>query len=103
MPSAKYAHFAMWDDGDKSVLCCGGEDVPRTGCFKYAGDEWIDLGDILLHERGYSSAAELSDGRYWIAGGGYGYEVPSACACFSQDMHRVGLKLGLIHTVLPPI
>ncbi len=78
MPSENYAHFAMWDDYDKTVLCCGGWDSVHKGCFEYAGDEWNDLGDILLHARGYSSAAELHDGSYWISGGGYGYELGNA-------------------------
>ncbi len=71
MPEEKDALFAMWDDVDQSVLCCGGESPSSElkRCFKYTGDEWIDLGDVLTHRRRYSSAAKLSDGRYWIAGG----------------------------------
>ncbi len=72
LPSDKYAPFAIWDESDKSVLCCGG-DGSSSSCFKYTKAEWIDLGDILIHERRYSSAAKLSDGRYWISGG-IGYE-----------------------------
>ncbi len=73
MPRDKYRHFVLWDNGDGSVLCCGGWDNSgsQKGCFKYAGEEWLDLGDILLDDRVASSAVELSDGRYWICGGGY--------------------------------
>ncbi len=71
LPHMKCSHFAMWDDVDQSVLCCGG--YPTSSelkrCFKYTGDEWIDLGDVLGHDRSYSKAAELSNGRYWISGG----------------------------------
>ncbi len=81
MPIAKGDNFAIWDEGDKSVLCCGGEgdpdddsDSPRR-CLKYAGDEWIDLGDILLDQRTYSTAVQLSDGRFWIAGSYYRYKL----------------------------
>ncbi len=74
MPNYKYSHFAVWDKSDESALCCGGWDGGDTSieykqCFKYAGEEWMDLGDILKHIRIWSSAAELNDGRYWIAGG----------------------------------
>ncbi len=71
MPDEKDALFAMWDDVDQSVLCCGGETSSSEykRCFKYTGEEWMDLGDVLRHQRRYSRAAKLSDGRYWIAGG----------------------------------
>ncbi len=71
MPEEKGAHFAMWDNVDQSVLCCGGNPTSSEykRCFKYTGEEWMDLGDVLRHPRRYSSAAKLSDGRYWIAGG----------------------------------
>ncbi len=75
MPDEKDELFAMWDDDDQSILCCGGEPVSLEGkrCFKYIGEEWIDLGDVLRHQRRSSSASKLSDGRYWIMGG-FGYE-----------------------------
>ncbi len=70
MPNANYYDFAMWDNGDNSVLCCGGSPSSLyQNCYKYSGYKWIDLGDILLHDRIYSSAAQLRDGRYWISGG----------------------------------
>ena len=71
MPDEKDALFAMWDDVDQSVLCCGGETSSSEykRCFKYTGEEWMDLGDVLRHQRRFASAAKLSDGRYWIAGG----------------------------------
>ncbi len=70
MPHRKGDHFAMWDDVDQSVLCCGGDPTTEyKRCFKYTGDEWIDLGDILRLPRRFASAVELSDGRYWITGG----------------------------------
>ncbi len=75
MPSVKSSHIAMWDDGGKSVLYCGGYNSESKRCLKYYNNEWINLGDILLHERGESSAVELSDGRYWISGGMVGYEL----------------------------
>ncbi len=68
----------MWDDGDQSVLCCGGEYPSEyKRCFKYSNAEWIDLGDILMHQRRFSTAVELSDGRYWVTGG-LRYEVLTA-------------------------
>ena len=73
MPIGKGDLFAMWDYGDKSVLCCGGggfnESLLHKQCSKYSGADWIDLGDILIHDRRWSAAVELSDGRYWISGG----------------------------------
>ncbi len=71
MPSPKDGQFAMWDSGDRSVLCCGGsgDNESDKRCFKYSGAEWIDLRDILLHDRRDSRAVKLSDGRYWIYGG----------------------------------
>ncbi len=75
LPSGKRYHFAMWDEGDKSVLCCGGEpSLQHKRCYKYAGDEWIDVGEILKNQRHHSTAVKLSDGRYWISGG-YRYEL----------------------------
>ncbi len=76
MPDGKYAHFAIWDRVDGSALCCGGYDDASSQlkrCYKYAGADWLDMGDVLIHERRASSAVELSDGRYWISGG-EGYE-----------------------------
>ena len=71
IPSSKSGHFAIWDSSDNSVLCCGGysDGSKDNRCFKYTGDKWIDLGEILRRDREYSSAAQLSDGSYWIAGG----------------------------------
>ena len=52
MLSAKYDHFAMWDRGDNSVLCCGGfGSSPSQRCYKYSSDEWTDLRDISVHDR----------------------------------------------------
>ena len=76
MPRGKFAHVALWDNRDQSVLCCGGGDQvgdPRQ-CFKYTGAEWMNLGDILIGDRSFSSTVELSDGRYWISGDGGKYE-----------------------------
>ena len=70
MLSAKYDHFAMWDRGDNSVLCCGGFGSSQgQRCYKYSGDEWSDMGDVLLQYRALSAAVQLSNGDYWISGG----------------------------------
>ncbi len=77
MPNAKYCIFAMWDDSDESVLCCGGYDDDSSmwrRCYEYSADAWTDLGDILVDQRRFSSAVKLSDGRYWISGGFQGYK-----------------------------
>ncbi len=98
MPKSRYYNFAMWDNDVRSVLCCGGYNSSSSKskrCFKYTGDEWTDLGDILRHQRAESRAAELSDGRYWISGG-HGYQLLDLLCCWCE-MYQVGQKLSLIH------
>ncbi len=82
MPRAERSVFALWDESDNSVLCCGGVTAPSTSkqCFKYTGAEWIDLGEVLRHERKTATKVKLSDGRYWISGGGFRYEPLNLCA-----------------------
>ena len=90
IPSSKYDNFAMWDDHDKSVLCCGGEpSLQHKRCYKYTGDEWIDLGEILKHQRYHSRAVELSDGRYWISGGAHGYELPNLWVLRCTELGKI--------------
>ncbi len=71
LPEGRIKLFAMWDDADKSILCCGGQSKhsgDSARCFKYSGAEWIDLGSIMRHGRFNARPAKLSDGRYWISG-----------------------------------
>ncbi len=90
MPTGKLAPFAIWDSVDKSVLCYGGIDyiTELRGCWKYTGDEWIDLRDILRRPRAASTAAKLSDGRYWITGG-YRYELQNLCTVLVLSKRNV--------------
>ncbi len=81
MPKARADNFAMLGHSDGSVLCCGGavNGVKNLKqCYKYSGAEWIDVGDVLIHERRHSKAVKLSDGRFWIFGG-TGYELLNVC------------------------
>ncbi len=99
MPSDKFAHFAMWDNGDRSVLCCGGQGSfsQHKHCYKYSGDKWIGLGDILLHSRDYACAVQLRDGRYWISGA---VRYQRYSTCMSCMWHVLDWAVVLAHRAL---
>ena len=74
-------------DSQGQPLVCGGDfATDGQACFSYPAEEdaWIPAEVSTVNPRYFSGVAKLSDGRYWITGGGN-----SSASMYNNTVHQM--------------